>query len=46
MKKNRMEALDGVRGLAVIIVLLSHTSGRDQTLHSSLDFLGIGHVGV
>ncbi|WP_300493020.1 acyltransferase [uncultured Methylophaga sp.] len=41
-----MEALDGVRGLAVIIVLLSHTSGRDQTLHSSLDFLGIGHVGV
>lgn len=41
-----MEALDGVRGLAVIIVLLSHTSGRDQVLHPGLDFLGIGHVGV
>lgn len=38
--------LDGVRGVAVLLVFLSHTSGRDQALAPQLNFLGIGHVGV
>lgn len=39
-------ALEGVRGLAVLIVFLSHTSGRGMALAPWLDFQGIGHVGV
>lgn len=42
----RVAVLDGVRGLAVLIVLLSHTSGRGQALHPALSFQGIGHIGV
>lgn len=42
----RNTALDGVRGLAVLIVFLSHTSGRDQAISSFLQFQGIGHIGV
>jgi peptidoglycan/LPS O-acetylase OafA/YrhL len=42
----RSGTLDGLRGIAVCIVLLSHTSGRDMALHPSLNFQGIGHVGV
>lgn len=37
---------DGIRGLAVIIVWLSHSSGRDMALAPWLNFHGIGHVGV
>ncbi len=37
---------DGVRGLAVLIVWLSHSSGRGQPLSDWLVFHGIGHVGV
>ena len=43
---NRNLAMDGIRGLAVLIVFLSHTSGRDQSLSPLLQFNGIGHVGV
>ena len=38
--------LDGFRGLAVLIVMLSHSSGRDMPLAPWLNFAGIGHVGV
>lgn len=43
---DRMPAMDGVRGLAVLIVFLSHSSGRGQELASFLQFQGIGQVGV
>ena len=43
---NRSSAMDGVRGLAVLIVFLSHPSGRDQALSPMLQFHGIGQVGV
>lgn len=37
---------DGLRGLAVLIVFLSHSSGRDMALTPWLQFQGIGHIGV
>lgn len=43
---DRMPAMDGVRGLAVLIVFLSHSSGRGQALAPFLQFQGIGQVGV
>jgi peptidoglycan/LPS O-acetylase OafA/YrhL len=42
----RFGPLDGVRGIAVLIVFLSHTSGRGMYVHPQLNFTGIGHVGV
>ncbi|MEQ8428715.1 MAG: acyltransferase [Gammaproteobacteria bacterium] len=45
--KNHPSAyFDGVRGLAVMFVWLSHSSGRDQELVSWLSFHGLGHIGV
>ena len=41
-----LAALDGLRGLAVLIVILSHSSGRGMALAPWLNFSGIGHVGV
>lgn len=41
-----LSVLDGIRGLAVLIVLLSHSSGRGMALAPWLNFAGIGHVGV
>lgn len=41
-----ISVLDGIRGLAVLIVMLSHSSGRDMALTPWLDFAGIGHIGV
>jgi len=38
--------LDGMRGLAVFFVFMSHTSGRGMALASWLNFHGIGLVGV
>lgn len=45
-KIKRIEVLDGLRGIAVLIVFLSHSSGRDQSMASFLNFHGIGHIGV
>jgi len=42
----RFAPLDGLRGIAVLMVFLSHTSGRGILLHSDLNFTGIGHIGV
>lgn len=42
----RFGPLDGLRGIAVLIVFLSHTSGRDIYISSLLKFNGIGHIGV
>lgn len=44
--QNRIPQLDGIRGLAVLFVFMSHTSGRGQYLHEHLNFKGIGHIGV
>ena len=42
----RIDALDGIRGLAVLAVFMSHTSGRGMAIEPWLNFTGIGHVGV
>src|SRR6218665_2303652 len=46
MPLNRQSSLDGIRGTAALIVLLSHTSLAGQTLAPWLNFGGTGHVGV
>ncbi|MCK6640147.1 MAG: acyltransferase [Bacteroidia bacterium] len=45
-ENKRSAAIDGVRGIAVLTVFFSHTSGRGIHLHGILNFQGIGHVGV
>lgn len=42
----RSAPLDGIRGFAVLLVFLSHSSGRSLYPSASLQFQGIGHVGV
>ncbi len=42
----RIDALDGVRGLAVLAVFFSHASGYGLSLVPWLDFTGIGYIGV
>lgn len=37
---------DGARGFAVLLVWLSHTSGRGQEIASWFSFHGLGHIGV
>ncbi len=39
-------ALDGLRGFAVLLVLLSHMSRAGLRLHPSLDLVGMGKYGV
>ena len=41
-----IRALDGLRGLAVLLVLLSHMSLHGINLIATLDFSGIGKAGV
>jgi peptidoglycan/LPS O-acetylase OafA/YrhL len=45
-EQNHLAVLDGFRGLAVLIVMMSHSSGREMPLAPWLNFVGIGHVGV
>lgn len=42
----RREPLDGIRGLAVLIVFLSHSSGRGFFIDQNLRLQGIGILGV
>lgn len=42
----KLEALNGIRGFAVLLVLLSHSSASGIMLHKQLDFTGAGRYGV
>lgn len=42
----KFDALDGLRGMAVLTVFLSHTSGAGQRLTPWTNFHGTGHLGV
>lgn len=42
----QIDALDGFRGLAALIVIFSHTSNLDMFYFPGLDFGGTGKVGV
>src|SRR4051794_11471208 len=45
-RAGKFSALDGLRGVAVFTVFLSHSSGRGLSLAPWLNFTGIGHLGV
>lgn len=42
----QVDALDGLRGVAVLCVLLSHLSSEFIMISPKVSFLGLGHVGV
>lgn len=42
----RLPALDGLRGLAVLVVVCSHASGIGLHLHPAFDWRGTGRLGV
>ena len=44
--KLQINSLDGLRGLAVLAVFLSHTSNKGIFLIPNADFSGIGKSGV
>ena len=46
MEYQKFEGLDGVRGFAAFIVLLSHAGHYGLNIHPALDFTGIGKHGV
>ncbi len=45
-KINHVKSLDGLRGIAVILVLLSHSSNSGIFFHEYLNFGGVGKSGV
>ena len=45
-EKEHFRALDGLRGLAILLVVLSHTSNAGLFFHPLLDFHGTGKIGV
>jgi peptidoglycan/LPS O-acetylase OafA/YrhL len=45
-KTHHNKSLDGLRGVAVLLVLLSHSSNASLFFHESLNFQKIGKVGV
>lgn len=45
-KVNQLQALNGIRGLAILLVMLSHASNRKINVVSWLDFAGAGRYGV
>src|SRR5206468_4060067 len=45
-RRFQIDALDGVRGLAVLLVFFSHCSNKGVSLISNWDFSGIGKSGV
>jgi peptidoglycan/LPS O-acetylase OafA/YrhL len=45
-RRFQIDALDGVRGLAVLLVFLSHCSNKGVTLLPFADFRGMGKTGV
>lgn len=44
-KARRLPALDGLRGVAVLLVLLSHPSKHLPVIHPALNFRGAGKSG-
>lgn len=42
----KIPALNGMRGLAVLLVFMSHASGRGMSVAPWANFHGIGHIGV
>jgi len=44
--ENHLPALEGIRGMAVVLVVLSHMSASQVYLHPSLSFRGAGTIGV
>lgn len=45
-KRFQIDSLDGLRGVAVLLVVMSHTSNSGMYLFPYLDFQGVGKSGV